>query len=545
MKIFAEAAKLEQQNSPFALAQIVDCRGSTPRHCAQMLVRNDGSVMGTIGGGMMERRVIEEALLALAERKPRLFHGRMARNGEDAVGSDCGGAMTVYIDIHGYSPRLVLVGAGHVNQAIAKAAAALDFNIHVADVYAENLNPDNFPPATRLLHAASFTEALEQLQIEPEDYVVIATNSQDKEALDCLIQRPVKYLGLLASRRKTQTFLQQLRTHCVPEAKLARLHAPIGFNIGAETPQEIAISILAEIVQHRHQAPGGPMKEKAAEKVGRLVVIRGAGDIATGVALRLWHSGFRVVMLEMEQPTVIRCSVAFAQAMFDGEVTVEGVKARFVANVDDVPAVLQAGIIPVLADEQASLLPVLQPDGLVDAILAKVNKGTHRGMAPVTVALGPGFEAGKDCDAVIETNRGHYLGRVIYQGPAQANTGIPGNIKGETTRRVMRAPVGGKIRCCVKLGDVVNEGDLVAYIDDTPVIAPLSGMVRGLLNEGLSVTVGFKIGDIDPRGLEADFTTVSDKARAIGGAVLEAMMALPRKPQRVKQAVAREVELVD
>jgi xanthine dehydrogenase accessory factor len=543
MKIFAEAARLEQQNSPFALAQIVDSRGSTPRHCAQMLVRNDGSVMGTIGGGMMERRVIEEALLALAERKPRLFHGRMARNGEDAVGSDCGGAMTVYIDVHGHSPRLVLVGAGHVNQAIAKAAAALDFNIHVADVYADNLNPDYFPPATRLLQAASFTEAIEALQIDAEDYVVIATNSQDKEALDCLIQRPVKYLGLLASRRKTQTFLQQLRSHRIPEAELARLHAPIGFNIGAETPQEIAISILAEIVQHRHQAPGGPMKTQ--ETAGRLVVIRGAGDIATGVALRLWHSGFRVVMLEMAKPTVIRCSVAFAQAMFDGEVTVEGVKARYVADVDEVPAVLQAGIIPVLADEKASLLSVLQPDGVVDAILAKVNKGTHRAMAPVTIALGPGFEAGKDCDAVIETNRGHYLGRVIYQGEAQANTGIPGNIKGETTRRVMRATVAGKIRCCVKLGDVVNEGDTVAWIDDTPVIAPLGGMVRGLLNEGLSVTVGFKIGDVDPRGLAADFTTVSDKARAIGGAVLEAMMALPKKPQQMQQKPVREVDLVD
>lgn len=543
MKIFAEAAKLEQQNSPFALAQIVDSRGSTPRHCAQMLVRNDGSVMGTIGGGMMERRVIEESLLAITERKPRLFHGRMARKGEDAVGSDCGGAMTVYIDVHGHNPRLVLIGAGHVNQAIAKAAAVLDFNIHVADVYADSLNPDYFPPATRLLQAASFTEAIEALQIEPEDYVVIATNSQDKEALDCLIHRPVKYLGLLASRRKAQTFIQQLRTRCVPEAELQRLHAPIGFNIGAETPQEIAISILAEIVQHRHQAPGGPMN--AQETAGKLVVIRGAGDIATGVALRLHHSGFRVVMLEMAKPTVIRCSVAFAQAMFDGETTVEGVTARFAADVDEVPALLRAGIIPVLADEKASLLPVLRPDGLVDAILAKANKGTYRGMAPITIALGPGFEAGKDCDAVIETNRGHYLGRVIYQGKAQANTGIPGNINGETTRRVMRAEVAGKIRCCVKLGDVVNQGDIVAYIDDTPVMAPLNGMVRGLLNDGLSVTVGFKIGDVDPRGLAADFTTVSDKARAIAGAVLEAMMAVPKKPMQRKEVPIKEAALVD
>lgn len=150
-------------------------------------------------------------------------------------------------------------------------------------------------------------------------------------------------------------------------------------------------------------------------------------------------------------------------------------------------------------------------------------------MAPITVALGPGFSAGQDCDAVIETNRGHYLGRVIYQGAAQPNTGIPGNIGGHTTRRVIRSPAAGIMRCHVKLGDLVREGDVIAHVGETPVISPLPGMVRGLLSEGLEVPEGFKIGDIDPRGPQADYTTVSDKARAIGGAVLEAMMKLNRR----------------
>lgn len=135
MNIFTEAAKLEEQNCPFAMAQIVDSRGSTPRHSAQMLVRADGSIVGTIGGGMVERKVIEESLQALQERKPRLFHGRMARNGADAVGSDCGGAMSVFISVHGMRPRLVLIGAGHVNRAIAQSAALLGFDIAVADIY--------------------------------------------------------------------------------------------------------------------------------------------------------------------------------------------------------------------------------------------------------------------------------------------------------------------------------------------------------------------------------------------------------------------------
>lgn len=526
MNIFAQAAQLEEQNRPFAMAQIIESRGSTPRHSAQMLVLKDGSIIGTIGGGMVERLVIEQAMQALAERKPRVFHGRMARSGQDAVGSDCGGAMSVYIDVHGLRPRLVLIGAGHVNRAIAHAAAPLGFDIHVGDTYQESLDPALFPAGTRLHHADSYTHLIAAMQIEAESFVIIATNSQDKEALDCLIDKPLDYLGLLGSRRKVQTFCQQLRQSGIDEEQLARLHAPIGYNIGAETPEEIAVSILAEVLQIKNRAAGGQMKQNIRLQRNRLVAIRGAGDIATGVALRLYHAGFRVLMLEVAKPTVIRRSVAFAQAVFDGEMTVEGVTARRAEGAEQAFSLIEQGIIPVLVDPQCLTLAALQPHYLVDAILAKQNLGTRRDMAPVTIALGPGFDAGQDCDAVIETNRGHHLGRVIYRGFAQANTGIPGNINGHTTRRVIRAPHAGIMHCCVKLGDLVNEGDTLAHIDNTPVISPLQGMVRGLLSEGLEVSAGFKIGDVDPRGAQADHTTVSDKARAIGGAVLEAMMKL-------------------
>ncbi|HHU9929042.1 TPA: XdhC family protein, partial [Escherichia coli] len=282
MNIFTEAAKLEEQNCPFAMAQIVDSRGSTPRHSAQMLVRADGSIVGTIGGGMVERKVIEESLQALQERKPRLFHGRMARNGADAVGSDCGGAMSVFISVHGMRPRLVLIGAGHVNRAIAQSAALLGFDIAVADIYRESLNPELFPPSTTLLHAESFGAAVEALDIRPDNFVLIATNNQDREALDKLIEQPIAWLGLLASRRKVQLFLRQLREKGVAEEHIARLHAPVGYNIGAETPQEIAISVLAEILQVKNNAPGGLMMKPSHPSGHQLVVIRGAGDIASG-----------------------------------------------------------------------------------------------------------------------------------------------------------------------------------------------------------------------------------------------------------------------
>lgn len=526
MNIFTEAARLEEQNSPFALAQIVDSRGSTPRHSAEMLVHQDGTIVGTIGGGMVERKVIDEALQALEERKPRLFHGRMARNGTDAVGSDCGGAMTVFISVHGLRPRLVLIGAGHVNRAIAQSAALLGFDIAVADIHRESLNPASFPPSVQLLCADSFATAVDALEIRPDNFVLIATNNQDREALDKLVERPVAWLGLLASRRKVQLFMRQLREKGVDEEHLARLHAPVGYNIGAETPQEIAVSVLAEILQVKNNAPGGLMMRAAHPSGHQRVVVRGAGDIASGVALRLFHAGFKVFMLEVEKPTVIRRSVAFAQAAFDGEMVVEGVTARLASTTAEAIALAERGIIPILVDPFCSSLEALKPVCVVDAILAKQNLGTHIEMAPVTIALGPGFRAGEDCRAVIETNRGHWLGQVIYSGCAQENTGVPGNIMGHTARRVIRAPAAGIMRANVKLGDLVEEGDVVAWIGESEIKAPLSGMVRGLLSDGLAVVGGFKIGDIDPRGETADFTSVSDKARAIGGGVLEALMML-------------------
>jgi xanthine dehydrogenase accessory factor len=259
---------------------------------------------------------------------------------------------------------------------------------------------------------------------------------------------------------------------------------------------------------------------------GELVVIRGAGDIASGVAIRLAHCGYRVVMLEIAQPTAIRRSAAFAQAVFDGSTTVEDLTARLVATAQEALDVTVRSDIAVLVDPQAASLDALGADYLIDAILAKKNLGTHKNMAPITIALGPGFVAGDDCDAVIETNRGHRLGRVILSGPTEPNTGIPGEIAGKSDLRVVRAPCAGVFRSLVALGDLVTQGSLMAQVGDTAVIAPLDGMVRGLLHDGLQVSAKFKIGDIDPRGKKADYLSASDKALAIGGGVLEAMLRL-------------------
>lgn len=257
-----------------------------------------------------------------------------------------------------------------------------------------------------------------------------------------------------------------------------------------------------------------------------LVVIRGAGDIATGIAVRLYRCGFNVVMTEIAQPTMIRCTVSLGQCCYQGTMTVENVTARKASTLHQIREVLANGDIPVIDDEDLKLSRELEPIAMVDAILAKRNLQFSKRLAPITIALGPGFTAGEDCHAVIETNRGHHLGRIYYQGKTQDNTGVPGNIAGFSHQRVIRSPIAGKMKCQVTIGDIVNEGDIIAAIDETPVFAPLSGMVRGLLNSGISVPSGFKIGDIDPRGETADYLSISDKARAISGSVLEALMFL-------------------
>lgn len=255
----------------------------------------------------------------------------------------------------------------------------------------------------------------------------------------------------------------------------------------------------------------------------RLIIVRGAGDLATATVIRLHKSGFKVICLDIDRPTVIRRTVSFAQAMFDGETEVEDVKARR-CDAGEAMSVIARGIVPVVADPEGRCIGLYRPEVVVDAIIAKRNLGTRRDMAPFTVAMGPGFTAGVDVDCVIETTRGHALGRLIYSGSAAPNTGIPGNIGGFTVERVIHSPCAGVFTACRKIGDIVSKGDVIAHVGDAEVRATLDGMIRGLLHDGLTVPEHFKIADIDPRGEKADYLTCSDKARALSGSVLEAVL---------------------
>lgn len=255
-----------------------------------------------------------------------------------------------------------------------------------------------------------------------------------------------------------------------------------------------------------------------------LVLIRGAGDLATGTAVRLHRAGFQVVMTDIEKPTAVRRSVAFCQCLYDGAATVEGITAVRALDQDEVRSALARREIPVLADPSASILRKLPFHAVVDAILAKKNTGTQITDAPIVLALGPGFTAGVDCHGVVETMRGHNLGRLITQGSAIPNTGVPGEVGGFGIERLIRAPADGLFEPVAHIGDVVLLGDVVARVGTQTAAALVGGVVRGMLPAGLSVHKGMKAGDIDPRCEVDHCYTVSDKARAIGGGVLEGLL---------------------
>lgn len=261
-----------------------------------------------------------------------------------------------------------------------------------------------------------------------------------------------------------------------------------------------------------------------------IVIVRGGGDIASGAIQKLYRSGFKVLVLETETPSAIRRKVAFCEAVYEKEIEIEGIKARLVANDEEIQDCWDSDIVPVMIDSRGKVIERLKPLAVVDGILAKQNFGTKRSMAPITIALGPGFSAPEDVDIVIETMRGHNLSRIIEEGRASENTGVPGVIAGFGIERVIYSDYSGVIINIEKIGNVVEKGDVIAVVGDNEIYASISGVLRGIIRDGYKVKKGLKIADIDPRISEKDNCfTISDKARNIGGAVLESILYLKKK----------------
>ncbi len=258
-----------------------------------------------------------------------------------------------------------------------------------------------------------------------------------------------------------------------------------------------------------------------------MILVRGGGDLASGVIYRLFQAGIRVIVTELPQPLVVRRLVSFAEAVYRGEFVVEGVPARLAVDVSDALSLSAAGIVPVLVDPPAACRFELSPLVLVDGRLTKKAPELGEDAAAFVIGLGPGFVAGRNCHAAIETNRGHMLGRVIWDGSPQADTGIPESVAQHQADRVLRAPAAGRLSDYAEIGSQIAEGQLVARVASQPVYAPFAGVLRGLVHPALDILRGMKIGDLDPRLDPLYSRTISEKSLAIGGGVLEAVLTLP------------------
>lgn len=518
LSLFEKAAELERQHVAFAMVTITRSVGSTPRSQAKMIVLADGTTFGTVGGGSSEHRAIERSRECIAEGRNDTIDCSLTV-GE---GHDCGGALQMFIEVVPPAFRLILIGGGHVNLEIARLAAACSFYLELVETRADFATKERFPWVSRFHTGPTVEQALANVEIDCRSALVIATHGVDKEVLERVITSPAAYIGMLGSRTKVNGYRRHLLESAgIDPSALERLYSPVGLDIGTETPAQIAVSVLAELMMVLHGKDGRPLSRKA----GNLVVVRGAGDLASGVIIRLHRAGYRVLALETGQPTTIRRTVAFSEAMYEGTMMVEGVMGRRASSVEEAKSIMDAQEVALLCDPEGTSIPALHPAVVVDAIIAKRNIGTSREMAPLVIALGPGFTAGKDCHLVIETQRGHDLGRIITDGRAVANTGVPGLVDGYGAERVIRSPAAGTFTAKVRIGDIVRAGDHIATVGEATVSASVDGVLRGLLHDGLSIPEGFKIADIDPRGNRAYCTSVSDKARAIGGAVLEAVDA--------------------
>ncbi len=259
------------------------------------------------------------------------------------------------------------------------------------------------------------------------------------------------------------------------------------------------------------------------------VLIKGAGDLATGIAHTLCQAGIIPLMTEIDQPTAIRRTVAFAEAVYCGEQKVEDVKSVLVDNLQAAYEQQACGNIPLIIDPELQILDEYQPDVLIEATLMKYNSGICADSAPLVIGMGPGFYAGLDVDVVIETMRGHDLGRLIFLGEAIPNTDTPGVIDGRSKERLLKSTSAGVFRPLRKISELVKAGEIVAYCGDQPMVALIDGCLRGLLHQDLVVYQGMKVGDVDPRGIPENCFTISDKARALGGAVLTAILGYYNK----------------
>jgi len=525
MSVFERVNELVERGEPAAMLTIVDKDGSAPRDVGDRMLVTEDDEYGTIGGGTVEHLAVEDARTVLADEADSGVRTYELEPGGN-TGMVCGGSMDVFVEQIRGQARLYIAGAGHIGVELAPLAEQLGYDVTAVDDREEYADPENFPDSTEVI-CGNYGEALSELPMTAETSIAVATRSGtfDQRAVAAALDGNAGYVGLVASETKSEHVVDSLAEEGYSRRDLARVRAPVGLDLGGSGPEDVALAILSEVNMDRYDVSG---RRATRLNLDDLVVVRGGGDLGSGVVYRLHQAGYPVVVTDVENPTVVRREVAFASAMYEDEVSVEGVVGRRADDVDDALGVLEDDAVPVLVDPEASVAAELDAAAVVDAIMAKgrTDTGTRRDAADVVVGLGPGFEAGEDVDAVVETDRGHELGRVLYDGTASPYDGEPGERRGYTHERVLRAPGEGRWEPAVEIGDLVSAGETVGHVGTREVTAEIDGLVRGLVHGGLDVGEGTKLGDVDPRGEDVDPTKISDKALCLGGGALEAVLKL-------------------
>lgn len=525
MSLFETVSQLVDSGEPVVILTVVGKDGSAPRDVGAKMAVTADDEFGTIGGGTVEALAIEEAREVLADSKEpgvRTYELEVGGN----TGMVCGGTMDVFIDRVAGNARLFVAGGGHIGQVLAPLAQELGYEVTVVDDREEYANPALFPDDIEVVHG-SYGDVLGDHHMTVESAVAVATRGStfDARAIAAGLDNGAGYVGLVASETKARRVLETLADDDFAWSDLLRVRSPVGYDLGGSGPEDVALAILAELHALRH---GADAEAATGVPLEDLVVVRGGGDLGSGVVYRLVQAGFPVIVTETDAPTVVRRRAAFASAMFADEITIQGVTARRATSTDEAARILLDGDVPVVEDPDGRVIEALEATVVIDAIMAKGKRetGTTRDLADVVIGMGPGFEAGTDVDAVVETNRGHELGRVYYEGSAAEYDGTPAEREGYTTERVFYAPADGTWEPMVEIGDLVAAGETLGTIGGESVSAEIDGLVRGLVHEGVDVAAGTKLGDVDPRGDDVDPTTISDKALSLGGGALEAVLRL-------------------
>ncbi len=538
--IYEKACSLQNENKSFVVATIIKSKGSAPRHNAKMIVTSEKDIFGTIGGGPLEHYVIEESIKAILKKESTMLYYRLDINSKQAslytdnnkniekIEMLCGGDIDIFIEFVPSAKNVYLIGSGHVNASLAHILNFLGYNYFVVATHDSHLNKNKFINAN-FIESDTFSNAIKGINFSESDIVIIATFNNDEESLRELIKKDLAFLGMIGSRKKVHTIKEKLLSdNTATLSDMKKLHSPLGLDLGGESPEDIAISIMSLIMMTLNNSSGE--SKSSNNKNNNTIIVRGGGDIATGVVLALKKVGFNIIVLEKKNPTVIRRAVSIANGVYEECFEIEGIKS-VLAKTHSEALVLskEKHTIPILIDEDMTSVLIIKPFALIDATISKKNMGLNINLASVVIALGSGFSAGVDCHYVIETMRGHDFGRIIYSGYALENTGVPAEIMGVSTDRLLKSPCAGIFNIKKDIGSIVQKNDCVASVTDSDgtlhiIKAKIDGVVRGMLKSGIHVESNFKVGDIDPRGNRDYAFSVSEKARSLGMATIFAIL---------------------